>query len=324
MAKVAAGAPEGGLPEKLDFESRLVDQAVRLKGTDVVVALGAKTMNQEYRDALGVPPTTDSGELVVELDAPDFNTACERAGPMFDRLLDELMFKMQAPIGLGQLNAVDVTPPRRVGEERDFWMFASYPFDRYARTVGVGATRAETVPRLSEAYVEIPDAARAALRWYTKSLETQFAHDAFMFLWIAMESLVNATGHAVTGFYKADCGHEIPVCPTCGKSTARKIAGATLRDYMIECGVDPRDAADLWKLRQMMHGAIGFDSERLGRLAELLQILRAFVAALLKDAQGIAHDEPPLVGFGAVAIHPAMGLGGHGALTAEDVADLIT
>jgi hypothetical protein len=75
-------------------------------------------------------------------------------------------------------------------------------------------------------------------------------------------------------------------------------------------------------MRQMMHGAISFDSKKLDDLPSLLQVLRAAVAAGLKDRLGIAAESPPLVVPSGLSIHPSMGVGGVRAVTEKDIEPL--
>jgi hypothetical protein len=313
--------PAGGLPEKLDFESRVRDQ-VRVFGSGETVAIGHRWLPDAYVQSLGVPAMVDIAELIVEVEAETFEKGFEKAGAVFDRLLDVLMFALQAPIQLGQLRAFDSSPPLVEGEERAFWTFSGYPFDRYARNVALETATTESHLTLPEELPRLSTAGQAALRWYTKSLETAYSHDSFMFLWIALESLVDASGLAVAAPYRADCGHEIPECPICGETTSRKVRGSTLRQFLMDHGVSDEDAKALWRLRQMMHGAVPFNSEKLSRLAELLQVLSAVVAGLLKKELGIALDAAPIVVAGQLAIHPAMGVAGTTRLSGEDAAEL--
>jgi hypothetical protein len=58
------------------------------------------------------------------------------------------------------------------------------------------------------------------------------------------------------------------------------------------------------------------------RLAELLQVLRAALAALLKQELGIAPAAPPSVVAGQLFIHPAVGESGKGPLSSRDTIEL--
>ncbi len=84
----------------------------------------------------------------------------------------------------------------------------------------------------------------------------------------------------------------------------------------------PQLEKELWRMRQMMHGAIDFDLQKLVRLPALVQILRAAVAARLKEALGIPADFAPIVQQEGLMIHPSAVVGGTQALTADDVLSL--
>ena len=83
--------------------------------------------------------------------------------------------------------------------------------------------------------------------------------------------------------------------------------------------MDPKLARRAWTLRQMLHGALGFDPEKLAELPSVVQALRAIVAGELKSAFGIARDELPVVVADVPSIHPSLGVQGHGAITESDL-----
>lgn len=107
------------------------------------------------------------------------------------------------------------------------------------------------------ASVEIEDSKTAAvLRWFVKSLGTDLLHDQFIFLWIALEILCDSSDVRVEEPYVGPCQHQIVTCPECGRETTRIVRGATLRKYLQGYGVTAEQATDLWRMRQLMHGAI--------------------------------------------------------------------
>ena len=164
-----------------------------------------------------------------------------------------------------------------------------------------------------------PPRVRAALRWYVKTLGTAFLHDRFMFLWVATEIFADDSGIAVTEPLPLRCGHTLTECPECGETTERKVRGASIRAYLEARGMDADMAQKAWRLRQMFHGAIPFDSDKLADLAAIVQTLRAIVAAELKAGLGIEAEQPPVVVGGVMSIHPSMAVGGSGALTESDL-----
>jgi hypothetical protein len=64
-------------------------------------------------------------------------TALDIAGPLFESLLDILSFAVAAPIPLGAIEVLDITPPLVLEEERAVQTFGSPPFDRNAQGVAV-------------------------------------------------------------------------------------------------------------------------------------------------------------------------------------------
>jgi hypothetical protein len=163
----------------------------------------------------------------------------------------------------------------------------------------------------------------AALRWFVKALSTDLLHDQFIFLWIALEILCDASEVEVLAPYVGPCQHEIGACPDCGTPTTRMVRGATMRAFLERFGVSEEQAKKLWRMRQLMHGAIPFDSSELKGLGSLVQPLRSVVADGLKERLGKKPEEPPLVATSGLSIHPALGAGGTSRITDEDIQPLV-
>jgi hypothetical protein len=115
-------------------------------------------------------------------------------------------------------------------------------------------------------------------------------------LWISLEILRDLSGTSVEGHYRAKCGHEITTCPDCGKSTSREVRGPTIQQYLVsEYDVDPNTSKRLWVMRQMMHGAINFDSAKLADLPGLVEELRASVVVGIKRRINVPENAPPII-----------------------------
>jgi hypothetical protein len=232
-----------------------------------------------------------------------------------------MSFEMAFVIGVGQSELIDVTPPVVVGDERNVGIFSMGPFDKNARQVEMQAIQPRLYGRLPDISVISDSRVAAVLRWFTKSL-TVYLHDQFIFLWIALEILSDDSTIKVETVYRASCGHEIPTSPTCGVPTSRQVLGLPRRAFLVSLGVSERDARSLWQMRQLMHGAISFDSDKLDKLPSLVQVLRAAVAAGLKVRLGMSPEGPPLVAPSGLATSPMLGLGGTRAIREKDLEPL--
>jgi hypothetical protein len=100
------------------------------------------------------------------------------------------------------------------------------------------------------------------------------------------------------------------------------VRGATIKAFLQRYGVTKQQANQLWDMRQLMHGAVPFDSKKLQNLGRLVQALRAVVASGLKSRMGKRNDEPPIVAPEGFIVHPAMALGGTRQITENDVRPL--
>jgi hypothetical protein len=312
-------SPGGEMPTQLRFESRIPDQSRRYG--DVVVLIQASP-------PMPLPPGTVPNpqialcNLIADVAADDPHGAVVALGATIESIMDLMSFEMGTSITLGQTEVVDITDPVEVREERENMIFSGSPFDWNVRQVEMQAIQGLTLGRLPDLET-IPDSkAAAALRWFVKSLDTVLLHDQFIFLWIALEILSDRSGRRVEEPYKGPCQHEIPNCPECGRPTAQMVRGATLREFLEELGVSVGDVSALWRMRQLMHGAVPFDSKKLEALPVLVQVLRAAVAAEIKHSLGWEPTAPPLVAASGLSIHPALRIGGTRTINVDDISPL--
>lgn len=308
--------PGGGMPSQLQFQSRIDEQSRRYENITIAV----RRLPEADAGPPGLPPNPNVAwmDLVADVSAPDVMSAIANLSVLVEPMLDIMSFEMGAPLWLAQTEVLDVTPPAVVGEEREIMIFGLSPFHKNARSVDMQTIQGRLMGRLPELPVLQDSRASAVLRWFVKSLETIVLHDQFIFLWIGLEILCDESDTRVEEPYKGACGHEIPDCPECGRATTKMVRGATLRAFLHELNVSEEDANALWRMRQLMHGAIPFDSKKLDQLPALVQTLRAAVAAGLKTKLGWDPASPPLVAAAGLSIHPALAVGGTRAIQKGD------
>lgn len=264
----------------------------------------------------------DTVELVVDIDAGTAASAVMAFQPYCSRIVDLVAFQMAAPLGIDHVRVIAVTPPVFVGDQREMMTFGGSPFDRHARAREMEALRGRPFGELPETLEISEPSGEAVLRWFVKSLETDALHDQFIFLWIALEILCDASKVRIEEPYKARCGHLILHCPECAEATTKVVRGATLVAFLSRYGVESDAAKALWRLRQMMHGAFPFDSKKLEALPGLVQELRAVVAIGLKEQLGIPGDAAPIVSRAGLSIAPWLAASGHGLIRKVDIDDL--
>lgn len=321
VPKYRTGSPVPAVGETVELRSRLHEQARRYG--DIAVAI-------QERAGAGPPFTsvadlqTAQVDLVADVPADaEPHSAIERFTPIFETLIDLMAFEMAAVPAVGQVDMIDITPPVAVGDQRTDLALTAPPYDRYMRSVELLTIQGRLIGELPES-VDIPDSKTAAvLRWFVKALGTNLHHDQFIFLWIALEILCDASDVRVEEPYVGPCQHQIPECPDCGRATTRMVRGATIKKFLQSYGVTAEQAKQLWQMRQLMHGAIPFDSKKVESLGGLVQPLRAVVAASLKSKLGKTPTDLPIVAVGGYSIHPAMGFGGSRQITEDDIRPLI-
>lgn len=322
-------ANQPAVGQTAEFQSRLPEQARQYDGIPVVLRKAPSHIPVTRLSDEG-PPIPDRSrecvELVADVQVPaaehSYTAALERYSPAFGTLIDLLAFDMAAVPDIARVDMIDITPPVSIGVARNSVSFSSPPFDRYMRSNELRAIQGHLLGELPQSVDDLDSKTSSALRWFVKALGTNVLHDQFIFLWIALEILCGMTPDAaVDQTYVARCGHEISYCPACGKSTAKKVEGATKKAFLESYGVPTDLATTLCRMRQMMHGAIHFDSKEVAGLSELVPPLRAVVATDLKKR--LMLDWPVVALQAAYTMHPAISFGGSRALTADDIGRLI-
>jgi hypothetical protein len=321
VPKYAPTAADGGPAAQLSFNSR-IDEQSRQYG-DILVAI-RKPSDGRYVAMYGDNPQIEVVELIADVPAgPDTAVAIEKFGPVFATLIDLMSFEMATTLGLGGMTIVDITPPVSVGDERSLRTFASPPFDPYERAVEMQAVQGALLGQLPDSADVGNSKTAATLRWFVKSLATNLLHDQFIFLWIALEILCDASDVKIVEPYVGPCQHEIANCPVCHEPTTRLVRGATLRAFLENAGISESQSKELWNMRQLMHGAIRFDSKKLANLGPLVQPLRAVVAAELKTKLGKQEDDAPIVAGAGLTFHPSVTLEGTRKINEDDIHPLM-
>lgn len=260
--------------------------------------------------------------MVFHVDAPDGQTAIGAATPAIEDLLETFSFQLQQIIPSVQVEAIDVTAPAAAGDERDAVLFPyphGLPLPKFSSSIQMGGVVTPLIPAVA-ALSPVDSKAEAALGWHLKAMASPFSAEQFMLNWIALEILWRRSGVSVETHYPAKCGHEIEDCPVCGKPTAREVRGASIRKYLVEiAGVPEAQASRMWRIRQMFHGDVAFDSAEMEELPLLIQVLRAVIVNELKRALGVAEDQPPFASAGNLAVGAQFALGIRRALRDEDL-----
>lgn len=305
--------------QTLVSESRVPEQARNYGDRRIRIR---NAVDRPPNPLLPLNPMLKRVELLTEVEADDSRSAIRAFAPTLEFVVDLMSFQMGSVIVVGATDAIDVTPPVAEGDQRAIDIFADSPFDRNARLVEMEAIRGLLFGQLPDISIIGSSRVAAVLRWFVKALGTQLLHDQFIFLWIALEILSDDSQVKVESPYIPPCKHEILECPICKRSTVKKILGPSRKAFLEAYGVTPADSKRLWDMRQMMHGAIAFDSRQLDNLGALVQLLRAVVAAGLKDRLGIPADAPPLIAASGLTIHPAMSVNGTRVIDAKDLEPL--
>ena len=302
--------PEGGLPRQLHRMSRITKCQSTVVGNQSVCARAWE--NPQFPENPMVE--VEWAEFFCDLEAESAMAAAAAGADAIAVVLDDLSFRMDTALGISELEVVDVSAPVAAGEQREMVLFPQpqgYPSWRLARSVALGHVTAEQAVSLRSSYAEITGRERRAFDWYLKAVSTPFEVDQFMFMWIALEVLLDSDdGALVEEPFKARCGHEIAECPVCGKPTTRPVRGASVRGYLQRFGATDVDAGALWTTRMMMHGKADLTRSGMEDLPRQVQVLRGCVVRALKSRLAMEEAQAPLVVAGSFTVRPEVALGG--------------
>ncbi len=288
---------------------------------DVIVTYGPWFGEEIKLEGVRQPSEVAAITFTRSTDSAD--TSVKLSAELIESVTDDLSFQFQEDIPIVSLEVLDVTPPLSVGEERRMLLYPSpsgFPAPKFMSMAPLGSTTALMVPNLRNNYTIESDKTRAALRWYVKGLAATNSVDQFMNFWIAVEILCMQSKLVVKNPYKAPCGHLIPQCPTCNKSTEKMVNGDTIKQYMVgTLGIKAGDASDLWRVRQMFHGQNRLDEKATQNLPRMVYLVRYAAFRALKLALGQKLDDPPIFELGAMQVGSIFGLGGTRKLTNDDL-----
>lgn len=295
--RVAEPAEEpGGLPKRFERASR-VPERHGLRYGDTPIMLEPET-TPELAESF---PQHDLAVLRLLICAHDFGDGFNAAQPLVEAVTDALAFQMQTALHVAGFDMLDVTEPLAVGENRDVHNYAGAESTIAPKFSGLPPDFtwqefAVDVPHLAANRLPSTTPDRMALWWYVKGLDVPYAVDKFVCFWTAVEILWDQSNIRVSQPFNPPCGHLLNACPDCGRPVTRVVRGASIKQFLREEGGMSDDAAaEVWKLRQVVHGRNAFSADRLPVLGRMVTELRSALLALLKRRLHIPDGELPAI-----------------------------
>ena len=269
-------------------------------------------------------PGTNAAEIVIDISANDATQALEKIADtnLLEDICDNLAFRYQQPIHTVQLEAIDITPPVSPGETRDNLLYPypnGYKHPKFDSTFSFG-TATELRPELRADFSFYTERDRAVFRWHHKALAATSTVEKFIFLMVCLEILSKSYSGKVKEPYTARCGCTIENCPTCKKTTSKEVNGKTLISFLTqELETSDETAKLIWKLRQMVHGAIALDKKSTSKMFEMCEQLNRAVLVGIKKSFRVPDYVPPTLKVGAASIKNTIYLAGQRQLLVEDL-----
>lgn len=321
LEQVAPMDPKtGGLPNQLKWESRVVEATKVIN--DIEISLRRVNASDHWQSH-HYGAITEPVEIQLAVLEDEATLALEKVDLLLEDICDDLSFRLQIPVPIYQLEIIDITGHPRPGDEREYLLFPypiGYKHSKFGETAYLNTTSTEKRPELRVDFSTLTDRDRAVMRWYHKAIASTSETDRFLFLMICLEILVEEYADQVKAPYKTKCGHDIYNCPECGESIELVVNGATLRKFLIEkFGMDEKTARDMWRLRQMVHGANDLSGEKMKKVPEVCRAQKCCVALGVKQKLGIPVECPPFFGVDGPSVSTQVTLIGRRVIGESDL-----
>jgi hypothetical protein len=305
--KILKSNSTGGLPNRLEFETRVKPQSIRTSDyyLHLIPYVGPTP------SWFGNSPEHEPVTIVLEFGVNKLPEALDRISPLIDPIIDDLEFQLQEPLKIYELEFLDATQPIAIGDRREAILFpfpGGYDQLKLQRSSALGAVGTIRKPLLRGSYPQLADKVQQAMDWYIKALHASYDVDRFIFMWISFEILRNLSNVKIEEPTKLRCGHTIKQCPECGKSTSVFRQAQTSMKYLVDLGVEQDVAKEIWSMRLIVHGAKRMTQSELSTLGRLLPELRTAVLSSLKVHFGIDQNRPPIVTVSAPQTKIALGI----------------
>jgi hypothetical protein len=271
----------------------------KLSDADVIFSRG-KELPELSADGL-----YESRQLIIRVAAQSVEDAQRKAELPIELFCDQLALAVQGPIRLdtqliGQADGGGQVLQIPGGAQPPMWRS-----NQYVNAQPAASVQFSDADELSERQI-------AALRWYHKALAAKYDVERFIFLWVALEVLFELDGEKVLSHYTAPCGHEIPACPACQRTTEKVVNGPSLKHYLEDkCSVDTMVAVRLWRFRQILHGRYKATHAEATEAAIMnmhlhAAVTRSIVNLLNIDPRAVPTVDPfgPVIGWVGVTTTP--------------------
>jgi len=236
-------------------------------------------------------------------------------------ILDKLAFAFQAPIKSVRFEALDMTPPLAIENEREGLFGNNVPSIQKDTTMQIAEEWENKIsPKLLNSNPE--EMIEASIRWYAKGLTAFAIVDKFAFYWIALESLSMPTKPREKVFFRCQkCNHEIQECPECHNSSHHfPDTKERLKDLVVsKLGLSQNDFDSLWNARMMFHAGNKLSEGEVEQLADNAVKLKNVTLRALKLRLGLSGDESPVLISQGIAIFGEPFMGFRRELKKEDI-----
>jgi len=259
------------------------------------VKLGEAVVTLTPEPGITVDGLKNRASLRLRSEHPDCESALDHLLPVLEDVIDSLALQTNEGVRTRRVCLLELPDDAQAGDLVDGLQYDE-PLQFMAKYTrldgGVIATRAKPGDiDLADARLSSSGRLQRARWWYVKGLDTEYLLDKLIAFWIALETLsAGSRDTKRSSVYVAPCSHEIPDCPQCGKPTKKEVQGGSHQAYLRSLGVSAETAAELWKLRQLVHGQDRFKKNDLVQMARLTPLLQSAVLQALRTGFQISLD----------------------------------
>lgn len=280
---------DGNPLPKAEFRSRFIpNDTIIIDDVKLTLQRSLENNNNENLNGTFYEHVT----LVCEIPCDDWQVAIKNGMPYIEWVCDQLAYFSQEPV------LITSSKIHKKDDDAEFTLFPKPKQPaKFTQTTFCNNRFMPPITILIKKPDHFNEKDLAVIRWYHKSLASNYDIDRFLFLWVCLEILCKINNHNIKEPYRTSCcNHVIDTCPKCGKPTERIVNGKSIKKYLTnELNVPIDISSKLWRFRQIIHGEVHLTDESTSDMGNLIMELQAAVSLGLKRRFGIPDDQPPIV-----------------------------
>lgn len=250
-----------------------------------------KAKNNLEATGYGFPENFQLMQLTYLWNSENWQSTVDESKIFIENIVDHLSFQIQESLTIVSVDMIDMSPSYSLGENREYIMitdpksiYQPYKFSNVNQL-----NFSNYVPSLAN-YTPITDRKwKVIIWWYLKSLSSNNLVDRISSIFIVLDNI--SKPHKI-GAYKSPCGHLIEDCPECRSKTNRVLIGESIKEFLLNRGLNEHEYRELWALRQIVHGKDIFSHHEMFSHSAVINKLIGLVYDEIRNK--IGHSSIPI------------------------------